>query len=166
MLSHADFMSESSGKAFLGFGTGDIDYTPIVFGADYRFKVNSVAFLDDNNLSLLGGFLYWSETEKSLDFSIFEISSGVEKSLDFGKYFINFGGRFGFASIKVSASVPFVGNISDTDTRMFIAPYGEFLYPINNNMAVGGEVRLPIYLGNEFDLFDIIYFLGSFNYIF
>lgn len=167
-LAQADFMSDSSGKAFLGFGAADSNNSsinPIIFGADYRIDMDHVDFFQENGLRLLGGLLYWSESEGPLDFSILEVSSGLEKSLDFQDFIVNFGGRVGLARIK--ATVAFFGTtISDTDTQLFIAPYGEFLYPINEKMAVGAEVRIPIYLGDGFDAFDIFYLLGSFNYIF
>ena len=164
--SMADFQGNSSGKFFVGLGGGDIDVTPFVIGADYRFEVDRVDFFRTNDLKLLGGFLYWSESEGSLDFSVLELSTGLEKTLNFNSYLFNFGGRLGFAQTKVSVDVPFLGSVSDTETNLFIAPFAELLFPINEQMGVGGEFRLPIYFGDSFDAFDIFYLLASFNYIF
>ena len=163
-VSSATFGDESSGKAFLGLGFvdangGDID--PIPLGVDYRFGLDN-DFFQTNDLRMLAGILYWSESISVVDFSVLELTTGIEKVVDMDDFFINFGSRVGFASLSVEG-----GGASDSETKLMIAPFGEILYPINYNMAVSGELRIPMYFGADyFDFMDIVYLLFGFNYIF
>lgn len=163
----ANFSDEASGKAFLGLGAGSLEVTPLVLGADYKFLFDDVDFFSKNDLRLPVGILFWGASEGAVDYSVFEVSSGLEKTIyTHDKFLVNAGGRVGIARVEASVSAPFLGTVSDSETSLFIAPYGEFLYPINENMAVGGEVRIPFYFSGDIDAFDVVYMLGSFSYIF
>ncbi|MCB0379346.1 MAG: hypothetical protein KDD33_12705, partial [Bdellovibrionales bacterium] len=153
----------SSIQGFFGLAFIDqLDDKPFVFAGDYKFQLSNISWL--SGLDLKAGLLYWGQSVAFGDFSILELSGAVEKKLTtLSQIDIYAGGRFGYARSEYTVSI--LGtSVSDSGGDLFIAPYVGASYPINAQFSAGAELRIPYYLDDNYDFFDVVYLLAMVEY--
>ncbi len=157
---------QSAARGYLGLSFVDgLSDSPITFAGDYMFSKSLLGGVLQN-WNLLGGLLYWTNDIGGVSVSILEIGAGLETQLtQINKINISAGFRGGIARAEAAVST-IIGRVSASDTNLFVSGHVNAMYPINDQLQVGGEFRLPYYLDDNYDFFDIYYLLGSVQYNF